>query len=148
MRELIKAACLCCVLIVAACGQKSETSAQPSAKAKDADAGLSVIRIGNGAEPDTLDPQKSQGNWEADIISNMFLGLATDGQDGKPIPGAAESWTTSADGLIWTFKLRPGLVWSDGVPVTAEDFVYSLQRILDPKTIAQYASLQTRVPNS
>lgn len=136
------------MLAIAACGQKSETSTQSSPNTKGADAGLSVIRIGNGAEPDTLDPQKSQGNWEADIISNMFLGLATDGQDGKPIPGAAESWTTSPDGLTWTFKLRPGLVWSDGVPVTADDFVYSLQRILDPKTIAQYASLLYPLKNA
>ena len=68
MRELIRAACLCCLLIIAACGQKSETSAQASPTAKSADAGQAVIRIGNGAEPDTLDPQKAQGNWEADII--------------------------------------------------------------------------------
>ncbi|HXZ67909.1 MAG TPA: peptide ABC transporter substrate-binding protein, partial [Alphaproteobacteria bacterium] len=151
MREIVSAACLCLVLVIAGCGKNSERQAPAVSSAAGANAattGLTVIRIGNGAEPDTLDPQKAQGNWEADIIGNMFLGLATDGQDGTPVPGAAESWTTSPDGLTWTFKLRSGLVWSDGVAVTADDFVFSLQRILDPKTIAQYASVLYPLKNA
>ena len=147
VRQSIKAACFCLMLAIAACGKSNQASNNNSA-ASNADTGLTVIRIGNGAEPDTLDPQKSQGDWEAAIIRNMFLGLSTDGEDGQPIPGAAVSWTTSPDGLTWTFKLRPGLLWSDGVPVTADDFVYSLQRILDPKTLAQYASLLYPLKNA
>src|SRR3546814_18708011 len=70
----------------------------------------------------------------------MFLGLLTYGQDGKPIAGAAESWTISEDGKTYTFKLRDH-VWSDGTPVTAEDFVYAWRRILAPETGAEYAQL-------
>ena len=68
----------------------------------------------------------------------MYVGLFTDDAAGEPIPGAAESWTTSPDGLTWTFRLRPH-TWSDGVPVTAQDFVFGLRRLVDPKTAADYA---------
>jgi len=61
---------------------------------------------GNGAEPDTLDPHKASGNWENNIIGDMFIGLMTDGPSGEAVPGTAESFTQSADGLTYTFKLR------------------------------------------
>ena len=128
-------------LLLLGCGNQDGASA-------NSDGGLMVLHRGNGAEPDSLDPQKAQGSWEAAIISEMFLGLTTDGPDGETVPGAARSWQTSADGLNWTFKLRPGLVWSDGAPVTADDFVYSLRRILDPKTAAQYAALLYSIKNA
>ncbi|MGZ5937278.1 MAG: peptide ABC transporter substrate-binding protein [Rhizomicrobium sp.] len=99
-----------------------------------------MLTRGNGAEPDTLDPHKASGNWENNIIGDMFIGLMTDGADGEPVPGAAESFTMSADGLTYTFKLRDH-TWSDGVPVTAHDYVYSFRRIADPKTAAQYVSI-------
>jgi len=63
-----------------------------------------------------------------------------DGPDGVSVPAAAERWEISDDGLVWTFRLRPHN-WSDGAPVTAEDFVYAWRRILDPATAAPYASL-------
>src|SRR5258707_13161024 len=64
-------------------------------------------------------------------------------QDSKAqlIPGAAESWTVSDDGKVYTFKLRKDAVWSDGSPVTADDFVYSFHRLEDPATAAEYASM-------
>ena len=99
-----------------------------------------TLTRGNGAEPDTLIPHKASGNWENNIIGDMFIGLMTDGVDGEPVPGAAESFTMSADGLIYTFKLRDH-TWSDGVPATAHDYVYSFRRIADPKTAAQYVSI-------
>jgi len=68
-----------------------------------------------------------------------MVGLTTlDAHRGGRVPGIATSWTTSADGLTWTFKLRDAL-WSDGTPITADDFVFSWRRILDPKTAANYA---------
>ena len=75
------------------------------------------------------------------------MGLLTDAADATPIPGAAESWTISDDGLTYTFKIRDH-TWSDGVPVTADDFVYSFQRILDPKLAAEYASLLYPIKNA
>lgn len=100
-----------------------------------------TLHRGNQNDPDTLDPHKATGQWESNILGDMFLGLATEDAGANPIPGAAESWTTSADGLVWTFSMRQGAVWSDGVPVTAHDFVYSLRRQLDPATASQYASM-------
>lgn len=100
-----------------------------------------TLHRGNQNDPDTLDPHKATGQWESNILGDLFLGLVTEDAAANPIPGAAESWTTSADGLVWTFKMRQGATWSDGVPVTAEDFVFSLRRQLDPATASQYASM-------
>ncbi|HEV2563221.1 MAG TPA: peptide ABC transporter substrate-binding protein [Rhizomicrobium sp.] len=106
-----------------------------------------TLRRGNGAEPDTLDPHKASGNWENNIIGDMFMGLMTDNAAANPIPGAAESYSASADGLVYTFKLRDHK-WSDGRPVTAQDYVFSLRRIMMPKTAAQYASILYPIKNA
>jgi len=107
-----------------------------------------VLHRGNGAEPDTLDPHKATGAWENNIIGDMLMGLFTDDPNGNPVYGAAVSHTVSEDGMVWTFKLRPGALWSDGVPVTAVDFVFALQRINTAATAAQYASLTHVVKNA
>ena len=99
-----------------------------------------ILNRGNTDEPDTLDPHLAQGTWENNIIGDMIIGLYTEDPEAKPIFGAAIGATTSPDGLVWTFTLRDHK-WSDGVKVTADDFVYAWRRILDPKTGAQYASL-------
>jgi oligopeptide transport system substrate-binding protein len=106
-----------------------------------------VLRIANAGEPKSLDPHKVSGTWENRVVGDMFLGLTTEAADGSTIPGAAESWEVSDDGLVYTFKLRPH-TWSDGVPVTSEDFVYSLHRILDPALAAEYASLLYPIKNA
>ncbi|HVJ51031.1 MAG TPA: peptide ABC transporter substrate-binding protein [Aliidongia sp.] len=100
-----------------------------------------VLRRGNHDEPETLDPQKSDGSQEYWIQTDLFEGLAKFDAEGKIVPGAAESWEASADGLTWIFHLRHGLEWSDGSPLTAEDFVWSLRRAVDPRTAAAYASI-------
>src|SRR6185312_9706761 len=93
---------------------------------------------GNAAEPETLDPSLADAIWETDIIGDLIVGLTTENEKAEPIPGMATSWTTSPDGLIWTFKLREA-VWSDGVPVTADDFVFAWRRILDPDIASSYS---------
>ncbi len=103
-------------------------------------AGKVCLHLGNGSEPTTLDPHKSSGTWEDRIISDALMGLTQDDAAGRPIPGMAERWETSADGLTWRFYLRDAK-WSDGAPVTADDFVFAIRRILDPKTASQYSSL-------
>jgi oligopeptide transport system substrate-binding protein len=105
-----------------------------------------TLNRGNGAEPDTLDPHKAQGQWEYNIIGDMFLGLMTEDAAGNSTFGAATSFTASADGLVYTFTLRDHR-WSDGTPVTAHDYVYSFRRIADPKTAAQYVSILYPVRN-
>lgn len=94
--------------------------------------------MGNAAEPFTLDPNMSDAQWEDTIIGDLMMGLTTEDSRARPVPGMAESWETSADGLSWTFHLRQAQ-WSDGAPVTAEDFLYSWRRLLDPKQAASYA---------
>ncbi len=66
--------------------------------------------------------------------------MTTDAPDARPVPGMATSWETSPDGLVWTFHMRDA-AWSDGVPVTADDFVYAYRRILAPETASIYAYL-------
>jgi oligopeptide transport system substrate-binding protein len=100
--------------------------------------GQVLYRIGNAAEPASLDPHHAVGTWEDHIIGDLMMGLTTESADGEPLPGAAEKWETSSDGLTWTFHLRDHQ-WSDGQPVKASDFVYAWRRILDPKTAANYA---------
>lgn len=106
-----------------------------------------VYRVATMGEPKTLDPHGVSGTWENYIVGDAFMGLLTDAADAKPVPGAAESWTISDDGLTYTFKLRDHK-WSDGTPVTAEDFVYSWRRLLDPATAAEYASIMYPVKNA
>ena len=99
-----------------------------------------TLRIANMGEPSSLDPHYISGTWESGIVGNMFMGLTTEAADGSIIPGAAKSWTVSDDGLVYTFTLRDHQ-WSDGEPVTAQNFADSLQRILKPESAAGYASL-------
>ncbi|TCS60596.1 peptide ABC transporter substrate-binding protein [Varunaivibrio sulfuroxidans] len=109
--------------------------------------GESVLRVANMGEPATLDPQLVSGTWENRIVGDMFLGLMTEDAAGKAVLGAAQSYKISNGGLTYTFKIRPH-TWSDGVPVTADDFVFSLRRILNPATAAEYASLLYPIKNA
>jgi oligopeptide transport system substrate-binding protein len=110
-------------------------------------AGKVCLERGNSAEPTTLDPLKSSGTWEEFIVSDLMVGLTQSDIAGETIPGMAKSWETSPDGLVWTFHLRDAK-WSDGVPVTADDFVFSLRRILDPKEASEYASILYPIKNA
>lgn len=107
-----------------------------------------VLRRGNAAEPESLDPAKSDTVSASRIQDDLFEGLVILDADDRPQPGAAESWTGSPDGLTYTFKLRAGLVWSDGSPLTAEDFVYSFRRVVDPATASSYAYIFFPVRNA
>ena len=99
-----------------------------------------TLNRGNGAEPETLDPNLIEGNWENNIVCDMFIGLMTEDAAARPILGAAEGYSVSPDNLAYTFAIRDHK-WSDGVPVTAHDFVYSFRRVANPKTAAQYAPI-------
>src|SRR5690348_14987691 len=96
-----------------------------------------VLHRGNGSEPKSLDPHFIDLIPESNIVGDLLVGLTTFDASARPIPGAADRWTTSADGKTWTFHIRNHF-WSDGTPVTAHDFVFAWQRLLDPKTGAYY----------
>src|SRR5262249_45599363 len=99
---------------------------------------LVTLNRGNGSEIKSLDPHFISTVAESTVLGDLLTGLTTLDAAARPIPGAAESWEMSPDAKTWTFHLR-NHVWSDGVPVTAGDFVFAWQWLLDPKTAAPYA---------
>jgi oligopeptide transport system substrate-binding protein len=100
-----------------------------------------VYHRGNSADPETLDQHKTSTVYEAHILRDLYEGLVAYSAAGEIIPGVAEEWTSSADGKTLTFKLRKDAKWSNGDPVVAGDFVFSLQRIMTPDTGAKYANI-------
>lgn len=123
------------VLVLAACG---------NANAPDP---ARTLQIGNFAEPGTLDPNKMDGSWEGRIADGLFMGLTTNLANGDIAPGMATSWTTSPDGLTWTFKLRDAQ-WSDGTPVSASDFVSGMQRLMTSVPASSSVSVYFFVENA
>ncbi|MBT0726959.1 oligopeptide ABC transporter substrate-binding protein OppA [Rosenbergiella australiborealis] len=93
----------------------------------------------NGSDPATLDPQLAESNDAFNIILDSFVGAVALDSEGKVHPELAEKWDNQ-DNKVWTFHLRPGITWSNGQPITAQDFVYSWQRLADPKTASPYQS--------
>jgi oligopeptide transport system substrate-binding protein len=102
---------------------------------------------GNATEPETLDSSMATGFQDDAIIGDLAVDLMTEDRMANPVPGMAIGWTTSSDGLTWTFTLRTAR-WSDGTQVTAGDFVFSWQRLVDPKTAAAYAYFLYVVKNA
>lgn len=92
----------------------------------------------NGSEPETLDPSLIESVGAANLTRDLFEGLTSIDAQGKIVPGVAEKWR-QVDPLTWTFQLRPQAKWQNGDPVTAQDFVYSFRRLVDPKTGSKYA---------
>ncbi|MDR3516977.1 MAG: peptide ABC transporter substrate-binding protein [Azospirillaceae bacterium] len=107
-----------------------------------------ILNRGNAAEPSSLDVQLVSGIPEGNIQQDLYEGLMAYGPDGKAIPGVAASWTVSTDGLDYTFKLRDDAKWSDGSPVTSDDFAFAWRRIVTPKTAADYAYFLDAVKNA
>ncbi|WP_342639907.1 oligopeptide ABC transporter substrate-binding protein OppA [Proteus faecis] len=98
-----------------------------------------VLVRNNGSEPQSLDPHKIEGVPESALARDLFEGVTIVGPDGEILPGSATSWENK-DFTVWTFKIREGAKWSNGDPVTAQDFVYSWQRLADPNTASPYES--------
>lgn len=98
-----------------------------------------VFTYNLAAEPETLDPGKATESVGINILGNTSEGLTRVAKDGSAEPGVAEKWDISEDGKEYTFYLREDAKWSDGKPVTANDFVYAWRRVLNPDTAADYA---------
>ncbi|HUR56253.1 MAG TPA: peptide ABC transporter substrate-binding protein [Opitutaceae bacterium] len=99
-----------------------------------------TLLAGNTAEPADLDPHLASILSDQIIVNTLFEGLTLlDERTTNPLPAAAEKWSVSPDGLVWTFRLREGLQWSNGDPLTADDFVQSWRRILRPDFAAENA---------
>ena len=107
-----------------------------------------VYNRGNDADPETLDQHKTSTTYEAHVLRDLYEGLMIYDAAAKVIPGVAESHEVSEDGLTYTFSLRDDARWSNGDPVTAGDFVFSLRRIMDPATRAKYANILYPIKNA
>ena len=107
-----------------------------------------ILKRGNGAEPDTLDPHLATGHWEGSIINDIFIGLFTKDAEGKTIKGSVNTYNTSEDGLKYTFYLREDHYWSDGKNVTAQNYVDGFRRVMNPLTASQYSSLLYMIENA
>ena len=130
------------------CGADTE-QAQPIGGASGQElAEEQVLRWGNGAEPQSLDPHRTEGVPGSNIGRDLFEGLMSEAPDGTVIGGAAESWEISEDGKTYIFSLRSDGRWSNGDPVTAEDFVYSLRRSLNPATLSRYTFILNPIVNA
>ncbi len=106
-----------------------------------------LLRRSSTGEVQTLDPQLWVYGQDGNIAQDIFHGLTTVDAAANTVPGSAESWTISPDGKRYTFKLRRGLQWSDGTPITSADFLYSFRRLFDPKSAAPSASLLYVIAN-
>ena len=120
------------------CGNSGATKTGDSGNGEVKIAQEQIIRHNVGAEPETLDPAIMTVMTEGTIANAIFEGLTRSDKDGKVVPGIAEKWEISTDGLRYTFHLRDSK-WSNGEPLTAADFEYAWKRALDPKTESEYA---------
>ncbi|PHM28194.1 ABC transporter substrate-binding protein [Xenorhabdus budapestensis] len=107
------------------------------------------ITRNNFSEPGSLDPHKSEGSSEFDILQDFFEPLVTIDKNSNTIPALAEHWETK-DNKTWVFHLRKGIKWSDGSPVTAHDVVFTWRRLVTPDTLSPYGSylVQAKVINA
>jgi oligopeptide transport system substrate-binding protein len=121
-----RVALLVLVLILSACGRSPPTE--------------SLLRRGNGPEPDSLDPALAQTDSAANILNDVYEGLTVREPDGRVGPGVAERWRVSADGRVVTFTLRASARWSNAEAVVAGDYVASWRRLVDPHTASPYGA--------
>jgi len=122
-------------LVLAACGQSTQIETR-------------ALNRAIGPEPETLDPHLARTTQSHTVLRDLFEGLLSYSPSGELVPGAAQRWEVSEDGLSYFFWLRPEARWSNGETVVAEDFVYSFRRLVDPKTAAFYAETLVAIRNA
>lgn len=150
---LVLAAVLASAMLLSACGGSKDAapttggetgtttaqSGESAAPTEGASGGLDLA-VQIGPDPETVDPALNSAIDGGNLILHAFETLMTVDSENKIVGGQAESFDVSDDGLTYTFHLRDGLKWSDGTPLTANDFVYSWKRLADPNTAAPYAA--------
>ena len=139
-------------LVLAACGGGNAPATAsnvaiggPSGKER---ADMQILRIGNGAEIQTLDPHRGEEVQGANVQRDLYEGLVNEAPNGDIVPGVAESWDASADGKTYVFHLRRDARWSNGDAVTSADFVYGFRRGVDPKTLSTYGFILSPIENA
>ena len=140
----------CMAASLAACGGSASSAATDASSAASTEAATSEateatgtsangFTVQLGSNPETLDPALNSAIDGANTLITVFEPLLLIDENNEVIPGQAESYTVSEDGLTWTFTMRDGLKWSDGSDLTAKDFEYSFKRLAAPDTAAPYA---------
>ena len=129
-RLIVAALAITGAMALAGCGGGSKSAKKVSGK---------ILTIEMGPEVESIDPALNTTNDGANYLTYLFDNLLRTDKDGKVVPSLAQKYEVSDDGLTWTFHLRDGLKWSDGSDFTANDFVYSWQRMVDPDVAAPYA---------
>ncbi|WP_185967448.1 peptide ABC transporter substrate-binding protein [Clostridium sp. HBUAS56010] len=146
--SLLLAAVMASSMILSACGGNKSTGSNDTTAAANGEttaqtggaAGALDLAVRIGPDPETIDPALNSAVDGGNMIVQAFETLLIVDSESKIVPGQAESFKVSEDGLTYTFKLRKDLKWSDGTPLTAEDFVYSWKRLADPNTAAPYSA--------
>jgi oligopeptide transport system substrate-binding protein len=123
---------------LAACGGRT----------RDPAGGSAILLRGNGPDPDSLDPHRARSTEAMTVLRDLFECLTRLDARAAPAPAAAEAWTVSEDGRLYTFRLRPNLRWSNGDALVAEDFAAGLRRLVDPATASQYAQVVDVILNA
>ncbi|MGJ8514941.1 peptide ABC transporter substrate-binding protein [Carnimonas bestiolae] len=128
------------LLLSASLGSLAFTAQQAEAR---------TLQMGIGGELASFDTsQVSGGVWESQVLMDVFEGLVQKDPKGNLVPGMASDWVVSKDGKTWTFRIRSNAKWSDGTPVTADDFVFGWQHLLNPDNASKYAYMLYPVKNA
>ena len=139
-RFIVAALAIAGAMALSGCGgSKSGGEGTKSGDTTQTAAGKKILTIQLGPDVESIDPALNSAVDGANYILFAFDNLLKMDKDGKVVPGLAEKYEISDDQLTWTFHLRDGLKWSDGSALTADDFVYSWQRLVDPNVAAPYA---------
>ncbi|MGO1454109.1 MAG: ABC transporter substrate-binding protein [Alkalibacterium gilvum] len=130
---------LASVLLLGACSSESTDEVEEPVEAEGSETDEQVLNVQLDVEVASMDPQIATDGTSFEVIANIIEGLYQTDSDGKAIPALVESAEKGEDGLSYTFKLREDATWSNGDPVTANDFVYAWRRLADPDTGSEYS---------
>ena len=136
---------LTALLLIASISSLSACSKDNTSSSANKDKNL--ITVDNGEDAPTIDPVMAQDTTSGRVLYDLFEGLTSFDQSNHTVPGLAEKWDVSADGKVYTFHLRDGLKFSDASPITADDVVFSWQRLADPKIASPYINLAANIVN-
>lgn len=137
------------VAVLTGCDGASSASSQSSSNSPSQDSGNQVLNLSVAAELPTVDPALVQDAISFTALNQVMEGLYRLDKNGKPVPALTDGEAViSSDGLTYTFKLKPDLVWSNGAELTAADFEYGWKRVVNPKTAANYAFIMKEIKNA